>query len=29
VSALAVNSLNLHHGLLHAVRDLSQNVAEG
>jgi branched-chain amino acid transport system ATP-binding protein len=29
VSALAVNSLNLHHGLLHAVRDLSLNVAEG
>ena len=29
MSALAVNSLNLHHGLLHAVRDLSLNVAEG
>lgn len=29
MSGLAVTSLNLHHGLLHAVRDLSLAVAEG
>ena len=29
MTSLAVTSLNLHHGLLHAVRDLSLTVAEG
>lgn len=29
MSLLAVKSLNLHHGLLHAVRDLSLDVSEG
>lgn len=29
MSAIAVDALNLHHGLLHAVRDLSLGVASG
>ena len=29
MSSLRVDALNLHHGLLHAVRDVSLNVAEG
>ena len=29
MSSLSVASLNLHHGLLHAVRDLTLNVASG
>ena len=29
MSALTVNSLNLHHGLLHAVRDLTLSVSSG
>jgi len=29
MSALTINSLNLHHGLLHAVRDLTLSVSSG
>ena len=29
MSALTINSLNLHHGLLHAVRDLTLSVSNG